>query len=42
KKRPFPSLIQKYNNKYSISIKLSILYYYKIFLKIPNLVTLNK
>ncbi|KAK1460464.1 hypothetical protein CCUS01_08982, partial [Colletotrichum cuscutae] len=42
KKRPFSSLIKEYSNKYSILVKLSIPYYYKIFVKIANLVTFNK
>ncbi|OHE94536.1 hypothetical protein CORC01_10169, partial [Colletotrichum orchidophilum] len=33
KKRPFLPFIKKYNNNYFISVKLSISYYYKIFLK---------
>ncbi|KAK1498424.1 hypothetical protein CCUS01_12781, partial [Colletotrichum cuscutae] len=42
KKRPFPSFIKEYNNRYFILIKLSIPYYYKVFLKIANLITFNK
>ncbi|OHE94823.1 hypothetical protein CORC01_09841, partial [Colletotrichum orchidophilum] len=42
KKRPFLSFIKEYNNNYFILIKLSILYYYKIFLKITELLIFNK
>ncbi|OHF00705.1 hypothetical protein CORC01_04022 [Colletotrichum orchidophilum] len=42
KKRPFLSFIKEYNNNYFILVKLSILYYYKIFLKITELLTFNK
>ncbi|OHF04345.1 hypothetical protein CORC01_00197, partial [Colletotrichum orchidophilum] len=42
KKRPFLPFIKEYNNNYFILIKLSILCYYKIFLKIIKLSIFNK
>ncbi|OHE98575.1 hypothetical protein CORC01_06196, partial [Colletotrichum orchidophilum] len=42
KKRPFLPFIKEYNNNYFILIKLGILYYYKIFLKIAELSIFNK
>ncbi|OHF00770.1 hypothetical protein CORC01_03844, partial [Colletotrichum orchidophilum] len=42
KKKPFLLFIKEYNNNYFISIKLSIPYYYKTFLKIIELLTFNK
>ncbi|KAK1673154.1 hypothetical protein BDP55DRAFT_557118, partial [Colletotrichum godetiae] len=41
-KRLFPLLIKEYNNNYSISVKFSILCYYKIFLKIAKSLIFNK
>ncbi|KAK2036508.1 hypothetical protein LZ31DRAFT_483590, partial [Colletotrichum somersetense] len=41
-KRLFPAPIREYSLDYTISTKLSILYYHKIFIKILNLTTFSK
>ncbi|KAK2035819.1 hypothetical protein LZ31DRAFT_485660, partial [Colletotrichum somersetense] len=41
-KRLFPAPIKEYSLDYTVLTKLSILYYYKIFIKILNLIIFSK